>query len=216
MSSGDQRSRGRDYFKPEVDPPGTSRLFIAVPVGEDVRDPVARLMQSVAAGPIDERGPGRPRWVRIENLHLTMRFLGATPDVRQPELADAVARVAGDVAPFQVTLAGGGAFPSPHYPRVLWIGIGEGAPALASVAARVNVELQRLGWATDDRPLQAHLTLARTDGVQGAAEAARRLIEAARDVRLSWQADRLILYKSHLGRGPTDYEIVAESNFGGG
>jgi 2'-5' RNA ligase len=93
---------------------------------------------------------------------------------------------------------------------VLWLAITEGEPELNSLAVRLNEELVRLGWTPDDRPLRAHLTLARTDGVPGADEAARRLIEAARDLRLSWTPDRLVLYKSVMGRGPTRYEVVSE------
>jgi 2'-5' RNA ligase len=75
----------------------------------------------------------------------------------------------------------------------------------------LNERLAPLGWPPDDRPFAPHLTLARTDGVPGADERARHLEEAARDLRLSWGADRLVLYKSIVGRGPTRYEAVAEA-----
>ena len=93
------------------DPPGTSRLFVAVPVADEVRAAVGELMQAVAGGPIGERASGQPRWVRVDGLHLTLRFLGATPDERQPELAAAMVAAARGVAQFRVVLSGGGAFP---------------------------------------------------------------------------------------------------------
>ena len=212
---GHARAHGprREFRRPEDDPPGTSRLFVAVPVESSVRAAVGELMARLA-GPtasIEERAAGQPRWVRVEGLHLTLRFLGATPDVRQIELAAAVEAAAHGESAFTVALSGGGAFPNERYPRVLWLGIAEGAPQLQSLALRLNTELAGLGWTSDDRPLQAHLTLARTDGVPGADDAARRLIDAARDLRLTWTADRLVLYKSVLGRGPTRYEVVAEA-----
>ncbi|HEY5488139.1 MAG TPA: RNA 2',3'-cyclic phosphodiesterase [Candidatus Limnocylindrales bacterium] len=210
------RGRGHDSFhRPEDDPPGTSRLFVAVPVENAVRAAVGELMARLAGegASIEERASGQPRWVRVEGLHLTLRFLGATPDVRQVELAEAVAAAALDSSTFPVALSGGGAFPNPQRPRVLWLGIEEGAPQLNSLAGRLNGQLVQLGWAADERPLQAHLTLARTDGVPGADEAARRLIEAARDLRLSWTADRLVVYKSVLGHGPSRYEVVSEALF---
>jgi len=202
---------GRSFTRPEDDPPGTSRLFVAVPLADDVRRAVGQLMEDVAGAPIEERAVGQPRWVRVDGLHLTLRFLGATPDVRQQELAAAIRAAAEGVAAFQVTLRGGGAFPNPARPRVLWVGIAEGAAELASLADRVNAEVNRLGWTPDDRPFAPHLTLARTDGVNGAADSAMRLTAAAADTRLSWQADRVVLYKSVLGRGPARYEVVAES-----
>jgi 2'-5' RNA ligase len=201
----------RPFIRPPDDPPGTSRLFVAVPVADDVRRAVGELMEAVAGGPIEERAPGQPRWVRADGLHLTLRFLGATPDERRPALETALLTAARGVASFRVVLSGGGAFPNPSRPRVLWIGIGEGEAHLADLARRLDDELAPLGWPREGRPLAAHLTLARTDGVPGADERARRLAELARDVELSWRADRLVLYKSILGRGPARYEVVAEA-----
>jgi RNA 2',3'-cyclic 3'-phosphodiesterase len=206
------RSSGPGRFRrPDEDPPGTSRLFVAVPVADDVRRSIGELMAEVAGAPIEERTFGQPRWVRVDGLHLTLRFLGATPDVRQQELGWAIERSAAGAKPFDVTLSGTGAFPNPQRPRVLWIGIVEGAQELASLTDNLSQELQALGWAPEDRPFQPHLTLARTDGVPGADEHARRLAEAAGGLRLSWRAERLILYRSILGRGPARYEEVASA-----
>ncbi len=204
----------RPFVRPADDPPGTSRLFVAVPVAQDVREAVGRLMEQLAGAPIDVRGPGQPRWVRVDGLHLTLRFLGATPDGRVGELAAALASAAQGVAPFRVELGGGGAFPDARRPRVLWIGIGAGAPELGALARRLDGELERLGWPPDRRPFAAHLTLARTDGVAGADEKAARLIELGRGVRLGWMADSLVLYKSLLGHGPTRYEVLAHEGLG--
>ena len=180
-------------------------------MAEEVRDAVGELMEAVAGAPIGERVFGQPRWVRVDGLHLTLRFLGATPDERQPALAEARAAAARGVAPFGVVLSGGGAFPNAYRPRVLWIGIGEGEEQLANLVHRLDEHLAPLGWPPQEHPFAPHLTLARTDGVPGADEHARRLADAAREVRLSWQADRLVLYKSIVGRGPARYEGLAEA-----
>jgi 2'-5' RNA ligase len=204
----------RRYRTPADDPPDTSRLFVAVPVADDVRDAVAALMQELADAPIEVRAPGQPRWVSVEGLHLTLRFLGATPNDRIPELSQALAATARGVAPFRIELGGGGAFPSPNRPRVLWIGVAAGEPELATLTDRLNDELAARGWPRDERPLSAHLTLARTDGVPGSGTRARRLIELARDMRLGWQAGGLVLYRSHIGRGPSRYDVVSEARLG--
>jgi len=201
----------RPFARPPDDPPGTSRLFVAVPLPDDVRAAVGELMEAVAGVSIEERAAGQPRWVRVDGLHVTLRFLGATPDDRQPALAAALAASARGVAPFRVVLSGGGAFPNQIRPRVLWVGISEGEAQLVDLSARLDTQLGPLGWPPQGRPFEPHLTLARTDGVPGADQAARRLAEAADDVRLGWQANRLVLYKSILGRGPARYQVVAEA-----
>ena len=214
MSQFERGTGERRFQRPEDDLPGTSRLFVAVPVAESVKKSVGALMEQVAGGPVDRRMPGQPRWVLVEGLHLTLRFLGSTPDDRIDDLAGAIRTAAAATRPFRVVLCGGGAFPNQYRPRVLWIGIVEGAQELAALERRVDGELRRLGWAADDRPFTAHLTLARTDGVPGAAERARHLIEAAADLELGWDPDSLVLYKSHLGHGPTQYEALVAAPFG--
>jgi 2'-5' RNA ligase len=190
-------------------------LFVAVPVANEIRDAIRGIMETVAGASIDERAYGQPRWVRVEGLHLTLRFLGATPDERQPALAEALAAAAVGSAPFRIVLSGGGAFPDPHRPRVLWIGISEGAPQLADLVRRLDIGLVPLGWPQENRPFAPHLTLARTDGVPGADEKARRLAEVADGISLEWRADRIVLYKSLLGHGPAHYQALATADLAG-
>ena len=201
----------RPFVRPADDPPGTSRLFIAVPVSEEVRRDVSDLMVAVAGGPIDERSFGQPRWVSVEGLHLTLRFLGATLDTRQADVTGAVAGVAAGEESFRVVLSGGGAFPNAFRPRVLWLGIAQGVDELARLARGIGESLAPLGWPEDNRPFTPHLTLARTDGVPQADARAARLAELASDRSMAWQADRIVLYKSIVGRGPTRYETLSEA-----
>ena len=168
-------------------------------------------MEEVAGASIEERAYGQPRWVRVDGLHLTLRFLGATPNDRQSDLAVALQASATGVEPFEVSLNGAGAFPNPSRPRVLWVGITSGAAELGVLAQKLSSELERLGWPPEDRPFAPHLTLARTDGVPGAGDKAQRLMELARDLDLRWRADRLVLYRSVLGRGPARYDPVVEA-----
>ncbi len=202
------RPADRHFQRQADDPPGTSRLFIAVPVADRVKENIGRLMEQVAGAPIEERAFGQPRWVRVDGLHLTLRFLGATPNERIGELKVALESAAVGLGPFEIELHGGGAFPSPYRPRVLWIGISRGGDELAELVRQLDVELSPLGWTPESRPFSPHLTLARTDGVSGSSDKASRLIELARDVAWSWKAEELILYRSLLGRGPARYEAV--------
>lgn len=165
----------------------------------------------------DREGARGIRWVRTDALHLTLRFLGSTPRDRIPALERALAAI-GDRPAFAVELRGAGGFPSPHRPRVLWIGLTRGVEPLTALADDVGRVLEPLGWAErEGRPFRAHLTVARTDAVPfavgGAAAAA--LGEAARDVRIAFTADRVTLFRSILGRGPARYEVVAERRFEG-
>ncbi len=190
-------------------------MFLAVPLGDAAREAVRGLVDRLRA---DERVPGaaRLRWAVSDNLHLTIRFLGATPPARVPDVVAAAEAAVAGLEPIEVRLAGAGAFPSASRPRVVWLGIEHGAPELARLAARANDELAARGWPADERPFRAHLTLGRSDGVVGAAEAVAALQDAARHLDAAWTADRLVVYRSVLGHGPPQYEPLAAARLVGG
>ena len=189
-------------------PPNVPRLFVAVPVPVEVGGVVGRLMDEVRAA----LGPdgGRVRWVQLEGLHLTLRFLGPTPAVEVPAVAVALERAAGATPAFDVRLAGSGAFPSADRPRALWLGISAGAEAMGQISGAFEGELGTLGWAVEARPFRPHLTIARTDGVRAGPAAATALARAAADLDTGFRADEVVLYRSHLGSGPARYERLRE------
>ena len=82
-------------------------------------------------------------------------------------------------APFDISVAGLGAFPSPTRPRVLWAGLREGREALSSLAEAVDVALARLGFPRDDRAFSPHVTLARVREPRRAPALAEALTAAA-------------------------------------
>ena len=97
--------------------------------------------------------------MRVDGLHLTLRFLGPTPATRQAELEAVADSVAGAAAPFEARLSGGGAFPSLARPRSLWVGVAAGHDELARLADALTAAVIEGGQAVETRPFAAHLTL---------------------------------------------------------
>ena len=185
----------------------TRRLFVAVPLEAATVETIAALVERIRA----DRAHAAPderdvRWVRMDGLHLTLRFLGPTPEADVPNVADAVRRAASTQDPFEVRIDGGGSFPNPRRPRTLWLAVTHGTAQLESLARAVNRELVAAGWTSDERPFRAHLTVARSDGVPAGADVARRLTAAAEGIDLSSAVDRLVLFESITGGGPARYE----------
>jgi 2'-5' RNA ligase len=197
-----------DRDRPDRDRPDQPRLFIAVPIPEEVGIEIGRVMDDTrrAVGP----DAGKIRWVQLDGLHVTIRFLGPTQPARVDEVAAALDRAAGGDAAFEVRFAGAGAFPTPDRPRALWLGIRDGADVLGSLAAALETELRAAGWDLESRPYRPHLTIARTDGVRAGPAAARALEAAAAGLDSGFIADRVILYRSHLGSGPARYQALHE------
>ncbi len=204
----DHRRRG----DPTAGIPGR-RLFVAVALPDEAAAAVAAVVDEV-------RAPGLPpdthdvRWVRMDGLHLTLRFLGPTLDERIPPTESAIGAAAANGRPIDVELGGSGAFPLGGRPRALWIGITVGADALGALARTLDVALAEAGWTPDPRPFRAHLTLARSDGLRAGPLVAGRLAAAMTDRRIAFRVDRLGLYESLTGGGPARYLPIQVETLG--
>jgi 2'-5' RNA ligase len=187
------------------------RLFVAVPLTDDATAAVAAVVDSIRAGEPEGRGV---RWVRLEGLHLTLRFLGPTPDDRVADLAAAVESVARDAEPFTITIRGAGSFPPTGRPRTIWLDIRDGVESLEGLASRLDDRLAGLGWDRDRRPFRAHLTLARADGVRAGPATVAALTAAAADLAIESRIDRIILFESITGSGRARYVERAASRLG--
>ncbi|MFZ0214414.1 MAG: RNA 2',3'-cyclic phosphodiesterase, partial [Candidatus Dormiibacterota bacterium] len=106
-------------------PSTTVRCFVALPLPDGVREALAEHLRACAA-----LAPGH-RWSPPQNLHVTLRFLGRVDVVLLDRLRDALGEVR--ASPFRVALGGEGRFGRPSAPRVLWLGVREGAAPLAEL-----------------------------------------------------------------------------------
>lgn len=134
---------------------GSHRIFVAVALDPPLRDAIADLERRL------EDAGVRLRWVKPENLHFTLRFLGHISDAQLTRVKVATREAAQGVRSFSISLAGVGAFPNPRRPRVVWIGVSAGAESLQDLAARLDDTLARERFPKEPRSFQPHLTLAR-------------------------------------------------------
>ena len=100
-------------------------------------------------------------WVKPENLHYTMRFLGEVGEDGARRAADAATESAAKSRRFDAALGPLGAFPSARRARVIWVGMSEGAEALVALARDLDRALEKRGFGGADKPFSAHLTLGR-------------------------------------------------------
>jgi 2'-5' RNA ligase len=181
------------------------RAFFAVDLDEGARraaSRAARGLRSASAGPVS--------WVRPENYHVTLRFLGEIPAERAEALAARAGAAVAPVEPFGLRLGTPRAFPSPRRPRVVVLDLAPEEPLL-ELARRVEEAVVAAGFAAEERPLRAHLTLGRVR------RGGRLRIPAdspAADA--DFAVETVVLYESELRPEGSHYTVLARLPLTGG
>ncbi|MEY9877504.1 2'-5' RNA ligase [Streptacidiphilus sp. MAP12-33] len=171
--------------------PSTVRVFVALAPPDDAKDELADALQ-----PAYEKY-AHLRWNRIQDWHITLAFLGELPVAAVPLLQPALARLAADRLSLGLGLNGGGHFDE----RLLWSGITGDLDALHVLADEVRTTVRDCGVTFQERLLRPHLTLAR--GRRGQqADILSAAASLAGFTGRTWQAERLHLVGSNIGRGP--------------
>lgn len=132
------------------------RAFIAISLSPEIY----QQLDQVLVGLKNKLPGGSIRWVPAKNIHLTMKFLGDVSVSSQELLTKVLQSEVSRHPPFEISVGELGVFPSLHRPHVVWIGV-EAPSELAALQHGVEAEMARLGYAPEDRPFSAHLTLGR-------------------------------------------------------
>ena len=141
MESGRRTSRG--FMIPAVFPAPDSislhwifmRLFTAIDLLEEMREKLGNFLARL-------RPLAKLRWSRVENLHITTKFIGEWPEGRLDEMKSALKGVSG--GPIQIAVWGVGWFPDAERARVFWTGV-EGGEPLARLACETEQAVAELG-----------------------------------------------------------------------
>jgi 2'-5' RNA ligase len=137
--------------------PPLVRVFIAVDIPDTQKELAAGVASALAASQADVR------WVKPEAMHLTLKFLGEIPRDDLALLQEALGKALAGFPDFAVKIKSMGQFPPKGAPRVIWLGISDGATELTNLAALIDRTVVGLGFPGETRPWAAHLTLGRVN-----------------------------------------------------
>ena len=181
------------------------RLFVALEIPSAVRENLATLIASMRA--ITKE----PRWVRAENLHVTLKFLGEVAEGKVDAIRSALGQIRSD-RPVALEFRGLGFFPNEKHPRVFWADM-EASPNLKTLAGDIEGAIEKLGIPREKREFSAHLTLARFERPR-LPEALGKLIADNQQHKFgSLRTDEFHLIQSKLKPRGAEYTTLATFQF---
>ncbi|MCD6568041.1 MAG: RNA 2',3'-cyclic phosphodiesterase [Dehalococcoidia bacterium] len=187
--------------------PGRIRSFIAIELPLEVRKELAMLRKEM------ERGGHRfVRWVNVDGIHLTLKFLGDISFEQVAEITEVMAKSRRGISSFQLELAGLGGFPDLKRPRIIWVGISGEVNQLLKLQRSLDLSLASLGFAREMRPFTAHLTLARVNqGISSVQLNSLGGLIAATEFegKRAFEVDSVNLMRSHLTGGGAVYSCLS-------
>lgn len=167
------------------------RVFISIPIPD--RSPLEPLSEMLGSMRNTRPSP-------IDQVHITLRFIGDIDESRIDDIEDCVRRAADGIDPFTVRVSGVGAFPREDRPSVVWVGASP-RKELALLADRIGRNLDDAGIPYDRKPFKPHITIARC---KGPADLSAFFDRFSGCELLDFECDRVLVMRSVLGpRGAT-------------
>jgi 2'-5' RNA ligase len=183
------------------------RCFIAIEIPGVIRAALAELQTELRECNADIR------WVKPDNIHLTLRFLGDVDEHRVDSIVSALADVSGRHEQFRLQVKGLGLFPNTRSPRVLWSDVIDEGP-LARLQEEIEAAMAGIGFVPEKRRFSAHLTLGRFKSASGK-DCINRGIEArGNEAPGNMDVISVVLMQSDLTPRGAKYSKISEAFLG--
>lgn len=169
------------------------RSFLAFEMPVKIKEIVSRTLKEMKKLPLDVR------WVKADNIHITVVFMGNISEDYLMPIGEAVSKICKRYGPFDVTLTGSGIFGSLRNPRVLWIGLDGDLTRLSYFRNSLQKNLKPFGIKEEKRRFKPHLTLGRFRKGSGSIVNMDELLSEYQNVTSpTCTVEELILFRSEL------------------
>jgi 2'-5' RNA ligase len=180
------------------------RSFLAIELPSAIAKGIERVQRDLRQSHADVR------WVEPSRIHLTLKFFGDIDEEACDGIMDAVGKAVSDVKPFALSIKGLGAFPRWNNPRVVWLGVEDGAGVLKPLQGAIEEYLGEIGYPVEERKFKPHLTVGRVRSGKGKSGLLKRMEDFLHVELGEFRVERLVLFKSDLRPiGPIYTELRA-------
>ena len=187
----------------------TWRVFCAIALSRDLHERLTTHINRVR----DAVPDAHASWSRVDNIHLTLKFLGEISLPQVEKLSEAASRSVGGLAPFKIVLEQTGIFPKHGSPRVLWIAVNDFEGKLDELHARLEAESEKAGFPRESRPFHPHITLARLRKPQHASTLASAH-KAMEFEPAEIAVQELLVIRSELSGEGSKYTVISRHSLG--
>jgi 2'-5' RNA ligase len=178
------------------------RCFIAIELPQDIKESISSLIDKLRH---ISRGI---RWVPVENIHLTIKFLGEVKEDLIPEIEKRLSSICMNHGSFNIAVHRTGAFPNFKYPNVLWIGTDE-SEELKGLHKDIDESMSGLGFEKEDRRFSPHFTMGRVRDGKGIESILKDLYTMKDNFFGSMAVNEILLMKSVLKPTGAEYSKIA-------
>ena len=186
----------------------TIRTFIAIEIPGNITSKIRELQEGIKVYGL------KIRWVRSENIHLTLKFLGNVEAVKIGEIVEAISKTVEGFTPISLKVKDVGVFPGIKRPRILWVGLTGQLESLLRLQKTLDENLKVLGFPVEKRPFNGHLTMGRIKAKIDVKKFGDTLMEFRSFESETFTAAHIILYKSELKPSGAVYTKLADAFLG--
>lgn len=138
------------------------------------------------------------RWVKPENIHVTLKFLGDVDWDMKRKVEDALVHAVKEYSPMQFSIRGMGVFPGVKRPKVVWCGLNGDTSSLSDLYGRLEAAFVDMGFSREKRPFKSHVTLGRTKGPVSSDKIIDAMKKISRMESSPFYAEAITLFRSDL------------------
>lgn len=185
------------------------RSFLAFELAPDIKTQIETLSEELK----DSNLP--VRWVKPENIHLTLIFFGDVEENVIEDIKEKVNEAVKGMASVKIRLKGVGVFPNLKRPRVVWVGLGGDIDRLSDLRDNLQSKLNALGFIPERRPFKPHLTLGRFKGRTSGTYEIKNILERYYETKSDiCYLKEFILFKSDLKPNGAEYTKICTWTLG--